>query len=162
MNELAVEFLNPTTTDERRYDILELLSHRDYPKWLSTLETVVKEQKKLNGTEYIYMLTFTIDPNKWPDITPEREALIEDLIRQQGLRTGLGIKRYSYVKEHHANGRPHFHALCVTSKPLKKDRFNHYCSRYGNIDISKSKAQQDANVLNYMSKENDIIHVYPL
>lgn len=163
MNELAVEFLDPKTTDDRRYEILDILSHREYPKWLQTLENVVKDQKKLNQqTIYTYMITFTIDPSKWPEITPEREALIEDLIRQQGLRSGLGIVKYSYVKERHANGRPHYHALIQTTKPLKKDRFNHYIARYGNVDISKSKAQGDANVINYMSKENDIIDVYPL
>lgn len=163
MNELAIEFINPTTTRERRDEILSLLSQREYPDWLRTLENVVKEQQKLNKENiYTYMLTFTTDPSKWPEISPEREAMIEDLVRQQGLRTGLGIKKYSYVKERHANGRAHFHSLIQTTKPLKKDRFNHYITRYGNIDISKSKAQQDANVINYMSKENDIIEVYPL
>lgn len=163
MNELAVEYLNPQTTDTRRVEIIELLSHREYPDWLTTLERVVKEQKRLNNQlVYTYMLTFTTDPSKWPDISEEREALIEDLVRQQGLRTGLGIVKYSYVREKHANGRSHWHALIQTTKSLKKDRFNHYITRYGNVDISKSRAQTDANVLNYMSKENDIKHVYPL
>lgn len=162
MDQLAVEFIDPKTSEGRRRDILELLSLRQYPGWIRTLENVVKEQQKLSKEViYTYMLTFTTDPSKWPEISPERESMIEDLVRQQGLRTGLGIKKYSYVKERHANGRAHFHSLIQTTKPLKKDRFTHYISRYGNIDISKSKAQQDANVINYMSKENDIIYVYP-
>lgn len=162
MDQLAEEFLDPQTTDERRFDILELLSQREYPKWIQTLENAVKDQKKLNKeTIYRYMITFTLDPSKWPEISPERESMVDDLVKQQGLRTGLGIKKYSYVKEHHANGRPHWHAFISTTKSLKRDRFNHYITRYGNIDISKSKAQTDANVLNYMSKEGDIKHVYP-
>lgn len=164
MNELAVEYLDPNTTDTRRVEIIELLSHREYPGWLNTLEKVVKEQKKLNtDVIHTYMLTFTTDPSKWPNISEEREAIIEDLVRQQGLRSGLNIVKYSYVKEKHQNGRSHWHALMqVRNKTLKRDRFNHYIARYGNVDISKSKAQGDANVINYMSKENDIIHVYPL
>ena len=114
-------------------------------------------EESLQGKLYIYMLTFTIDPKKHPEITPEITDVIDDLIKSQASRTALKIKNYSYVKEFHKDGRPHWHALIVTYKALAKDRFNYYISKYGNIDISKNNSQQTDEIVNYMSKSAEIV-----
>lgn len=116
--------------------------HREFKRQLKT-----SDYKR-----HVYMLTYTIDPNKYKENADE----IEEYINRQHTRTALKIEQYQVVKEFCKNGMPHWHALVVTTKPLKKDRFNYYISKYGNIDISKNKAQETAEILNYMTKSGEI------
>lgn len=112
-------------------------------------------RKALKGTKlkkYIYMVTFTLNPTIHPDVDDTLELEVADYIEKQAIRSALKITRFEYVKEHHKSGRPHWHALIETNKPLKKDRFNYYCKKYGAIDIAKNKAQQNTEILNYISK----------
>lgn len=112
-------------------------------------------KKALKGTKlkrYIYMVTYTVDPKKHPEMTDSLEQEVQAFIESQGKRSALGVLRYEYVKEHHKDGRPHWHALVETSRPLKKDRFNYFVKKYGNVDIAKNKAQQNTEILNYISK----------
>jgi hypothetical protein len=116
----------------------------------------IKEDDKISKG-HIYMLTFTIDPNKHKIVTDELLYEIEKLINSQHSRTALKVRRYLTVREYHKNKRPHWHALIITDRPLAKDRFNHYIKKYGNIDLSKSKSQQPSEIVNYMSKTGDIV-----
>lgn len=125
-------------------------------------ETLVRAMKdRLNSNNhYVYLLTFTLDPKKQPHPLSSRAIeSIESIIAAQGRRAALQVLKYSFVREYHKDGRPHWHALMVTKKCLRKDRFTPYLKKFGNIDISKSRSQQDGDVLNYMAKEGDIIEV---
>ncbi len=108
--------------------------------------------------QYIYLVTFTVDPKKVPDYKT-RITEIEGFIQAQGLRTALHLSKYSFVREYTKKGVPHWHACVVSDKCLKKDRFQYYTKKYGSIDISKNKAQQTSEMLNYMSKYGNIVDV---
>lgn len=125
-------------TEEQLRKIITIEFHHAYSKYLSN-----KKQK-----HHIYMVTFTIKPG----VKEEAYDSAEDLVRATAKREALKIIRYEYVKEYTKAGIPHWHALVVTTKPLKKDRFNYYIKTFGSIDISKNKAQQTSEIVNYISK----------
>lgn len=114
-----------------------------------------KHLKNSTCRRYIYMLTFTIDANKGKG--EEFYSAAEKIVIDTAERTALQLLQYQYVKEYTKQGIPHWHALVVTKKPLKKDRFNYYIKKFGNIDISKNKAQQSSEIINYMSKISEPI-----
>lgn len=112
-----------------------------YTNWL-------KQQDKIkNQKNYYYLITFTLR-NK--DDATSAEAYI----KRQTERTALNITSYEYCKEYTKNNMPHWHASVITTKPLKKDRFHYYIKKYGNIDLSRSRAQHDFESLNYISKSS--------
>lgn len=124
-----------------------------------TFHNEFKRQLKEDSSKdkkHVYMLTYTVDPNKYNKGDDDK---IEELIIAQKDRKALEIVTYAYVKESCKNGMPHWHALIVTKRPLKKDRFNYYISKYGNIDISKNKAQITTEIINYMSKTGEITYL---
>ena len=116
--------------------------------FMSFFKRRIRETKQ---SRHIYMVTFTLRSDK-KDCEDEAEALI----RTQANRTALGILEFHLVKEFTKAGVAHWHACVVTTKPLKKDRFNYYRQKYGNIDIAKNKAQQTSEILNYMTKTGHI------
>lgn len=115
-----------------------------------------KALKERDLKSYRYMITFTLDPSKYPDVTETILHSVEEFIEGQGRRQGLSIIHYAYVRESHQNGRPHWHASIITTKPLKKDRFNYYIKKYGNIDLSKSKSTNKWEALDYLSKSGTV------
>lgn len=112
--------------------------HHHYKK-----QIIYNIQKK-----YFYLITFTLDPSKK---CTEKEA--EAFIHAQAQRQALKIKQFYVSKEKHKSGKPHWHVAIETLKPLKKDRFNYYIKKFGNIDLSRSKAQTISESLNYISKD---------
>lgn len=153
MDKLASEFFK--LEHLQREDFLQEHSKvifDDLPSW----HTAFKKQRDLHfkkSKRYIYMITYTIDPKKYPEVSDELIDEIEDYIKKQGQREALKVISYEYVREKHKNGRPHWHAVIETEKFLKKDRFNYY-KKYGNFDLSKTKAQTAQEALNYISKDN--------
>lgn len=98
---------------------------------------------------YYYLVTFTIDPK----INTSTDDQIEAYIRSQFTnRPSLCIKEAHIVKEFTKKNVAHWHVSVKTTKPLKKDRFHYYARKYGQIDISKNKAQNLNDGLNYISK----------
>ena len=110
-------------------------------------EFIAQTEALASKKDYIYMITFTLKPSY---DGPDEE--VELFIEAQAERKALNIKKFVYVKEKTKKGVSHWHALVVTDKCLKKDRFNYYIKKYGNIDISRNKAQTDQEILNYLSK----------
>lgn len=100
-----------------------------------------------------YMITYTLDPSKNPDITEEEVLNIEQIVRQQGLRQALCITNYTFVREYTKAGMPHWHAVLTTTRTLKKSMFNKYTKKYGNIDISLTKHSTQDFALDYINKE---------
>lgn len=107
---------------------------------------LTKDKKK----KYYYLVTFTLRN------IPEDIESIEEYIVSQANRRALQILEFHWVREYTKAEVPHWHVCIVTTKALKKDRFNYYIQRYGNIDISKNKAQTTDEMLNYMTKTNKI------
>lgn len=118
--------------------------------------------KKKSKPVYIYMLTFTISPGKHPLITRELEELIENYIKSQFTRKALRVCEAHYVKEHHKDGRPHWHVSVQTECAIKKSLFTYYQQKYGNIDFSRTKGKTVKTALTYMSKENIPIKIEAL
>lgn len=110
-----------------------------------------RRMRESQTQRHIYMVTFTLRPDK-----VDAEDHAQELIEAQAQRTALKILEFHLVKERTKNGIAHWHACIVTSTPLKKDRFNYYVQKFGNIDIAKNKAQQTSEILNYMTKTGEI------
>lgn len=104
------------------------------------------------GKRHYYMLTFTIDANKGDSEEHYDEA--EAYVASVASRSALQLLQYQYVREYTKKGIPHWHCLAVTTKPLKKDRFHYYKKKFGFVDISKNKAQQSSEIINYISKHS--------
>lgn len=103
---------------------------------------------KLERKKYYYMITFTLAK----DYTEKEYKEIEKFIETQAFRPALQIEKASIVKELTKRGRPHWHMSIVSTKIIKKDRFNYYANLYGTIDISKNRHNNDSEMMNYMSK----------
>lgn len=152
--------------DEYVNEAMEALSTDSYSDWAVAHEDIVKMScframladaiklyhKCAKKNKYHYLVTFTIDPKKHPEITEELETSIETYIKNQADRQGLNIHEMYIVKEFHKNGRPHWHCSITTTKSLKKALFTYYQKLYGTIDLSRSKGENNQDSLNYMSK----------
>lgn len=100
---------------------------------------------------YFYLVTFTLRP----EIESSQYDEIESYIKKQFTeRPSLKIKEAHIVRELTKKGVAHWHVSVKTSVPLKKDRFHYYVKKYGQIDISKNKAQNLEDGKNYISKSN--------
>lgn len=108
---------------------------------------------------YCYLCTFTKDPTKVKDVTDD---FLFSYVKKQFLREPLKIVT-AYIAqeggEDDENKHVHWHVAVKTTKPLKKDRFNYYIKKYGNIDIDKSKCNTIDEAVNYLSKTSTPIQV---
>ncbi len=111
-----------------------------------------KTVSKLERKRYYYMITFTLAK----DYTKDEYLKIEKFIETQAFRPALQIEKAFIVKELTKKGRPHWHMSIVSTKILKKDRFNYYQNLYGTIDISKNRHNTDSEMMNYMSKSDTV------
>lgn len=115
---------------------------------------IKKAIQKINE-RFLYMLTFTVDLNKKKIETEGDIKEIEDYIIKLLLSKSLKhILRSHIVYEVGENGNHHWHVYAECSKCLKKDRFNTYIKKYGNIDISRNKTDNEETILSYMAKSN--------
>ena len=99
-----------------------------------------------------YLVTFTVDPKK--DFDKDK---VESFIHMQPKRTALQTKTAYVAQETTKAGQPHWHMYIVTTKALRSDAFKYYQDRYGNVDISRSKYNNEADALSYITKESDPI-----
>lgn len=116
------------------------------PQFLKVLQRTMKEQEK---KKYYYLITFTLKPGADPDKA-------EAYIRRVPERSPLQVTRCDLVKEYTKKGVAHWHMSVITTKALKKDRFSYYAQKFGTLDISKNKAQQYDEMLEYMTKDEII------
>lgn len=158
------DFFNRFKADPNDEDVrsesVELILIYGYEYHKRFCDYIKRNEKKQKKGRHVYMITFTIDPKKVPNYK-EVEPDVELLVRRQGMRKALNILKYEYVKEYTKTDIPHWHALLVSSSILKKDRFNHYIRKYGNIDISKSKTGSEDEILNYINKDGVSVKVLP-
>ncbi len=105
---------------------------------------------KIEKKKYYYLITFTLRKDR-DDIEN-----VEAFIKTQAFRPALQIIKASFVRELTKGGRPHWHMAVISTKIIKKDRFNYYQKHYGNIDISKNKHNTTVDMLDYMCKSNTI------
>lgn len=140
MNMSKDERLN-LTKDQLRY-----FTDPEFTKILRK-QIIDSERKK-----YMYMLTFTLDPKK-NEITEDLESTVSTLIENQSNRDALKITYFAYSKEYTKAKLPHWHVVIVTLKPLKKDRFQFYTKKYGNLDLSRTNGTTPLEALNYISKD---------
>lgn len=135
--------------DDQKDDYFVNVIMRNIP--LMDISKLMKQYfNSLQEKRYFYLITFTTDPTK---VKVEDEEEVEKFIISQADRTALQFTNFYYVKENHKSGRSHWHCAVQTKKPLKKDRFNYYQKIYGNVDLSRTKAQTIQEALNYISKD---------
>lgn len=114
---------------------------------------ISKAIKKINE-QYNYMLTFTVDLKKKSISTDDDIKEIEDyIIKLISSRSLNHIVKSHIVYEIGSNGNHHWHVYANCTKCLKKQRFQTYIKKYGNVDISRSKTNNTDEIINYMSKD---------
>lgn len=115
-------------------------------------ERIARDTQK----SYQYLVTFTIDPKKHPQITETLKEKIIRLIESTSERKALQVIECSYVEELHKSGRPHWHMKLILSKALRSDAFTQFTKVYGKVDISRSKHTNGQHIDIYMEKEGSI------
>lgn len=148
ISKVVTEYLNKL---EKKESVEHLVHHISRSSFHSEF---TKQLKARDVKKYIYMVTFTIDPKIHPILTEELEDQIETFIIKQGERPALKVLEMEFAKEAHKDGRPHWHALVVTSKPLAKNRFNYYISKFGNVDVRKNNQGTTEEIKNYINKDS--------
>lgn len=124
-------------------------------EFFEALKLIDKQRKTQAKKRYHYMVTYTIDPKKHPDITEDLIARIERYIETQADRTGLQVEESSYVRETHKNGRPHWHQKFIVTKSIRSDAFVQFTRAYGNVKIDLSHTN-GKHIDIYMEKEGTI------
>lgn len=137
---------------------------RQCPKLINTIikqcdifvfQKQIKSALKKVNEKFIYMLTFTVDVKKQPMETKENIAEVENyIVKLLNSKSLKHIVKSHLVYEIGENGNHHWHAYAECTRCLKKDRFKTYMKRYGNIDISRNRSDNEETVLTYMSKSN--------
>ncbi len=123
-------------------DDLKIVAHETFHECFKAF-LKNREQKR-----YRYLITFTL--RKPCDDIPA----ISSYIKSQLKRKPLKIEEAHLVQELTKAGIPHWHASVITTKPLKKDRFNYYEKLYGHVDISSTLGTNIEETLNYISKDS--------
>jgi len=101
-----------------------------------------------------YFVTFTLKPEA---NATEALAYIKGLPKRKALR----ITKFELVGEETKNGVPHWHTLITSVKSIVKNRFDYYAKKYGFVDYKRIKDGDREEVLNYMSKVNEVEEVAP-
>ncbi len=144
--ELFVEYLKINQLQKAAVIYQELKDKRSFTKDFK--KTMDRYERKT----YLYMVTFTLRENH----SEEETEIIGNFIESQAFRPALDIIKASIVKEYTKKGRAHWHMAIESKKLLKKDRFNYYIQKYGNVDISKNRHNNSSEMINYMSKSDTI------
>lgn len=127
----------------------------DDKQFTKVLRMIDEGRKERLAKTYQYLVTFTIDPAKHPEVGQELEDKIQTYIETIPKRPALRLNKCAYTRELHKSGRPHWHVKIQTKKPLRTDAFTTYTKTFGNIDISRSKHTKDeAHIDFYLNKEN--------
>jgi hypothetical protein len=148
---------------EEYLEKLEKSSLRTDPEFFSwyidNITDINKAAVKYKPPElYRYMITFTIDPKK---VLNQNDPEIQDIIEKYIVKlisAQADVKAY-YVKEH-PESNVHWHTVIVRNSAIKSRSFiKNYVKKYGNVDISKSFAENDSNSVKYLSKDSNPIYI---
>lgn len=124
-----------------------------YRNYIARYKKLLKE---LAREDCYYLITFTRDPNKGQNKSDDE---LQTYIQIQAKRkNALHIKKAAFVREHHADGRVHWHVIMITTQPIRRDAFKYYEKLYGKVDFSPARKHKSwDDLLGYINKENDII-----
>lgn len=147
LQELCDRFIRSGNSLESIQDDVIQLPQSEF---FSLIKLIDKEQARMRQKTYQYMVTFTVDPAKHPEIPEDK---IETYIESQADRPALCVEHLSYVKEKHKNGRSHWHAKFITTRAIRTDAFTQYNKIYGKTDISRSKHTNGQHIDIYLNKE---------
>lgn len=131
---------SPSEHDVGQWFSIRPLNIARYFKWLDA-----RTSKK-----YIYLITFTLSKQNI-----DKSDLAEQFIREQPNRTALHLLSWVMVKEYTKKGTPHWHCVVESYKPIKKNRFDYYCKKFGFVDISRTKGQTPQEAYQYISKDGE-------
>lgn len=102
--------------------------------------------------DYYYLLTFTIDPKRHPNLN---DFTFQDEVQQYISKLVKSIGRNIYISKEHDFTNVHWHVSLITSKPIVHSKLRYYKNIYGNIDVSRSKKQTQEYSINYISKDTE-------
>lgn len=102
--------------------------------------------------DYIYMLTFTVDPQKVPNMSDNAvQQKIEDYIVKV-LRNKTAT---AWIVKEHKDSNVHWHCAIQTDGPFDQKHINYYRKTYGHVDVSRTRTETLENSLKYMKKESE-------
>lgn len=136
---------------ERPYEV--------YKYYKQSMDIVKKhydlKYKELSREDYYYLITFTRDRKKSKD---RSDDYVEKYIHVQAKRArALKIQRAVCCREHHKDGKLHWHIAMITTEPLRRDAFAYYEKLFGKVHISLSKEYKSWDELyGYICKEDNI------
>lgn len=110
---------------------------------------------------YVYLVTFTLKPELHDNQDSIKAA--RQYISSLPDRKGLFIVKSEWREELTKKGVPHWHLACLVSQPLAKSRFIWWTSKYGFVDVSKTKdkslttSEAYQKALEYTVKEDELI-----
>lgn len=115
-------------------------------------------KQKATAKHYRYLITFTLDPKKKPDVVKAKDWILRNVVN-----TLHKPEEVYYSEELTKKGVPHWHVVGSYSKSLKKSLFKYYLTKYGNIDFSRTlKGEGLKSGLSYLQKEEQPIKLYPV
>jgi len=142
-----IEKLMKNTNDNEEFDKVCL----DIPneEWFDIMCEYRKRMHKKNK-RYYYLITFTLRP----DIEEKEEKnIFQYIISQFEDRPPLQISEAYIVQERTKSDRAHWHVAVSSKVTLSKNMFHYYSSKYGFVDISKSRNNTLEESLKYISKD---------
>lgn len=117
--------------------------------------TKVTKPSNADDKKYYYMLTFTVAPNKVPQITKWHIDTIESYIKDIVNRSFIYDKsEFIWRQEKHKNGRPHWHVGVSSNVHIDKSRFIVYSNKFGRVDVKLSKSGNYGQIVKYVTKED--------
>jgi hypothetical protein len=167
LSELVSQFNDYTSSQRTDTEVYEWLrsnvpTSRMVP-FAKKLAEVVMLNERLRISSYYYMLTITIDPDKHPQDTPELYSLVEDRITQLPTRlTSRKIVGLVYVREYTKAGRAHWHVAIRSETPTEARHFSWFRNHVGNIQFNRNRTNSPQNLIDYLSKDEEIVTVLPL
>jgi len=138
------------------------MNEQEIRTWVTDPFNAMKLQKMTNsqihdlfiGKEYVYMTTFTLDPQKntfTEDFYDKAQLYIEKVLLNIPEITKLYIVREGSDSDHK---HTHFHTSITSSRFIKANEFKYYRNKYGQIDHDKTKTKDNSHTIEYMSKQN--------
>lgn len=128
---------------------VEQFSNRDcQTAYLSWLKKRAKDNKR-----YRYLVTFTLDPKK-NELNEELYKLVEDYIISLAGSIQYCPIHWAFVREYTKAGVAHWHVSIVSKTIVKQSYFKYYITKYGNVDVSTSRKNEEEYSLNYMAKDS--------
>jgi len=124
----------------------DILTSRYLQSWIIRYSDE-KHQKVL-----YYLYTFTLKPDA---DSKKAEEYIKSIAKR---KANLNLVELAYCVEH-AESNKHFHVMIGATRSIRTDAFKQYSQIYGKINRSRKVSEESIQIVDYLTKESDIIYL---